>query len=101
MSKVKSLKSKEETILLKNPEEEAVKHWQTTSEFWLVGKKIIKCRYMSDEEMKETMWHNRPICLLLDDGTWVIPQRDDEGNDGGALYVVNSIKDKAEVLPVI
>ena len=90
MSKVKSIET---------PEEKAVKHWQTTSEFWLLGKKIVKCRYMSDEEMKETMWHNRPICLLLDDGTWIIPQRDDEGNDGGSLYVTKF--DKAEVLPVI
>ena len=90
MSKVKSIET---------PEEKAVKHWQTTSEFWLLGKKIVKCRYMSEEEMKETMWNNRPICLLLDDGTWIIPQRDDEGNDGGSLYVTKF--DKAEVLPVI
>ena len=90
MSKVKSIET---------PEKKAVKHWQTTSEFWLLGKKIVKCRYMSDEEMKETMWHNRPICLLHDDGTWIIPQRDDEGNDGGSLYVTKF--DKAEVLPVI
>jgi len=56
---------------------------------------------MSDEEMKQSYWHNRPICLLLDDGTWIIPQCDDEGNDGGALYVANAVKDKAEILPVI
>jgi len=86
---------------MKNLEEQAVKHWQKKSEKWLVGKKIVKCRYMSDEEMKESHWNNRPICLLLDDGTWVIPQRDDEGNDGGSLYVVNAVKDDAEVLPVI
>tara|TARA_R100001463_G_scaffold3532_2_gene14251 strand:+ start:3247 stop:3525 length:279 start_codon:yes stop_codon:yes gene_type:complete len=92
MSKVKSIE---------NPEEKAVKHWQKTSEKWLVGKKIVACRYMSSEEMEDTMWNNRPICLLLDDGTWIIPQCDDEGNDGGALYVQNAVKDKAEVLPVI
>lgn len=95
MSKVKSIE---------NPEEKAVKYWQKTSEEWLVGKKIVKCRYMSEEEMKETMWNNRPICLLLDDGTWIIPQRDDEGNDGGSLYVVNTVKDECgnhTTLPVI
>ena len=42
MSKVKSIQ---------NPEEQAVKHWVKTSEDWLVGRKIVKCRYMSDEEM--------------------------------------------------
>ena len=86
---------------MKNPKEEALNLWQKVCERWLVGKKIVKCRYMSDEEMKESHWNDRPICLLLDDGTWVIPQRDDEGNDGGALYVVNSVKEKAETLPVI
>tara|TARA_R100000234_G_scaffold115376_1_gene91305 strand:+ start:1150 stop:1428 length:279 start_codon:yes stop_codon:yes gene_type:complete len=92
MSKVKSIQ---------NPEEQAVNHWQKTSEEWLVGRKIVKCRYMSDKEMKESMWFNRPLCILLDDGTWIIPQSDDEGNDGGALYVANAVKEKATVLPVI
>lgn len=82
-------------------EKVAVKAWTKTAEDWLVGKKIVACRYMSCEEMEETMWHDRPICLLLDDGTWIIPQRDDEGNDGGSLYVTNSVKEKDEILPVI
>jgi hypothetical protein len=47
------------------------------------------------------MWYNRPLCILLDDGTWIIPQSDDEGNDGGALYVANAVKEKATVLPVV
>ena len=92
MSKVKSIQ---------NPEEQAVKHWQKTSEKWLVGRKIVKCRYMSDEETKEAGWNDKPLCILLDDGTWIIPQRDDEGNDGGALYVANAVKEKATVLPVV
>ena len=92
MSKIKKIE---------NPDEKAVKYWQKTSKKWLVGKKIVDCRYMSNDEMNETLWNNRPICLLLDDGTWIIPQCDDEGNDGGALYVSNSVKDKYEVLPVI
>ena len=50
---------------------------------------------------EDSMWNNRPICLLLDDNTWIIPQCDDEGNDGGALYVINPVKDKSETLPVI
>lgn len=80
MSKVKSIQ---------NPEEQAVKHFKNTAEEWLVGRKIVKCRYMSDEETKEAGWNDKPLCILLDDGTWIIPQRDDEGNDGGALYLVN------------
>ena len=92
MSKVKNIE---------NPEEKAVKYWQKTSEEWLVGRKIVKCRYMSDKEMKESYWHSRPLCILLDDGTWIIQQCDDEGNDGGVLYVANAVKDKDETIPVI
>ena len=82
-------------------EKRAVKRWKKTAEKWFVGKKIVACRYMTPEETDETMWNNRPICLLLDDGTWIIPQCDDEGNDGGALHVTNSTTNKSEVLPVI
>ena len=71
---------------------------------YFADRELSSDEYMSEEEMKETMWNNRPICLLLDDGTWIIPQRDDEGNDGGSLYVVNTVKDECgnhTTLPVI
>ena len=83
------------------PDKRAVKHWTKTAMKWLVGKKIVACRYMTPEEIDEAMWNDRPICLLLDDGTWIIPQSDDEGNDGGSLYVTNEAKEKNEILPVI
>ena len=48
------------------------------------------------------MWGNRPICLQLDDGSWIYPQMDDEGNDGGALYYHDAKdQEKNTVLPVI
>ena len=50
---------------------------------------------MSNEERLEIDWHSRPVCMQLDDGTWIFPMADDEGNDGGALAVGNS-----ETLPV-
>jgi hypothetical protein len=55
----------------------------------LVGKKIVTMRYMTDEEMKKFSWFKRPIVILLDDGTVIIPFMDDEGNDGGAMAVIN------------
>ena len=68
---------------------------------------------MSEIEADEGFgWHKRPIILILDDGTEIIPQMDDEGNDGGALLWINpketveykhrpGIKfTKTEVLPV-
>jgi len=56
---------------------------ETITEFWnkraktLVGKTIKEVRYMTDEEAEQFMWYKKPI---------VIPQMDDEGNDGGAVY---------------
>ena len=45
-------------------------------------------------------WFHQPIALLLEkDGAkfWVYPSSDDEGNDGGALFMNN----KEGVMPVL
>lgn len=51
----------------------------------LVGRTIVGLNYMTDHNADELEWHNRPLVLELDDGTLLVPQRDDEGNDGGAM----------------
>ena len=81
---------------------EIVEQWIERAEKLLLGRKIVKIEYMSEEEIKDAGWYSSPICLQLDDGSWIYPQRDDEGNDGGALYYSHS-KDpaKSEILPVI
>jgi len=61
------------------------KHWTDKFQF-LIGSKIIKVNYMSDEDADELGWDDRPIQIHLDNGAILSPQRDDEGNDGGALY---------------
>jgi len=58
-----------------------------------VGKKIIGVRYMSSDECKHMGWDSAPICLILDDMTIIFPSRDDEGNDGGALFATNGKRD--------
>ena len=60
-----------------------------------MGKKIVKVEWMTEGESENLSWGSRPVCLKLDDGTWIFPMRDDEGNDGGALAVGES-----ETLPV-
>jgi len=55
----------------------------------LVGRKIIKVRYMTDVEQKDFYWENKPVCIQLDDGEWLFPSSDDEGNDAGALFSSN------------
>jgi len=53
----------------------------------LVGRTIIGMRRLTDEEMETFGWLDNPMVILLDNGTFILPQRDDEGNDGGVLYV--------------
>lgn len=67
--------------------------FQTTEEKWknkavdsLVGKTIVQVRYMTDKEAKDFGWYHRPLIIIFSDKTFMIPQRDDEGNDGGAIY---------------
>tara|TARA_Y100000401_G_scaffold99331_1_gene87537 strand:- start:1001 stop:1297 length:297 start_codon:yes stop_codon:yes gene_type:complete len=74
-------------------------YWTNFAADKLVGKKIIKVEYFSNKEAEESMWYSRPLCFQLDDGTWVYPMRDDEGNDGGAMAYIG---EKAnETFPVL
>jgi hypothetical protein len=54
----------------------------------LVGKRIQSVRYMTSEEAQANYWHSRPIVIFFEDGSYMIPQSDDEGNDGGAVTIV-------------
>ena len=65
---------------------------KTVEQYWtdlvaknLVGKKITKVEYIPKEEAEDSMWYKRPIAIQLDDGHWIVPMMDDEGNDGGAM----------------
>lgn len=58
----------------------------------LVGKTIKSIRYMNDREMEMFGWYKRPVIILLSDNTFVVPQSDDEGNDGGAIALIKGKK---------
>ena len=64
----------------------------------LVGKKIVKIQYMTKRVAEEQGWYRRPIQIRLEDGTWLTPSQDDEGNDGGSLY---TNIEKLPIIPVI
>ena len=53
---------------------------------FLTGKTIASVRYMTEQECKRLMWVSRPLLIRFTDGSYIIPQMDDEGNDGGAMY---------------
>jgi len=52
----------------------------------LVGRKIILTRYLTNEEIIDLGWDQKAIVIFLDDGTYLFPSRDDEGNGPGALF---------------
>tara|TARA_R100001082_G_scaffold105456_1_gene77549 strand:+ start:681 stop:968 length:288 start_codon:yes stop_codon:yes gene_type:complete len=61
--------------------------WIETASKLLLGRKIVKVDYIPVKETDEMMWQHQPVCFLLDNGDWVYPMADDEGNDAGALVV--------------
>tara|TARA_R100000458_G_scaffold27757_1_gene25370 strand:- start:13740 stop:13994 length:255 start_codon:yes stop_codon:yes gene_type:complete len=75
------------------------KRWTKIAEKELLNKRIIKVEYMEKDECEDYLWDKRPITFFLDDGTRVIAQMDDEGNDGGVLACIT--KTKEEILPVL
>lgn len=72
--------------------------WNKKVSDFLVGKTIKSVRYMNNEEMDDFMWYRKPVIIDFTDGSWIIPQSDDEGNNGGALYTSNK---KLGVIPAI
>ena len=60
--------------------------WNKISQEVLLGRTIVEVRYLTDEEMEDIGWYSRPICFILDNGTYCTLSSDDEGNDGGVLF---------------
>lgn len=61
-------------------------YWISEANKHLKGRKIVEIRYLTTQEMKGMGWMYRSIILILNDGTMILPSRDDEGNDAGALF---------------
>ena len=50
------------------------------------GARVSDVRYMTNEESIAMGWHGRKaIVIIFDNGQWIMPQQDDEGNGPGAL----------------
>ena len=60
-------------------------YWTELTAKHLVGKKIVKVEYFPKDMMEDMMWSSRPITIHLEDGAILVPQMDDEGNNGGAM----------------
>lgn len=75
-----------------------VERWEKIANDQLKGRKIVECRYLSDEEMENLGWYRKAVVIQLDDGNLIWPSADDEGNNAGALFTNN---EQQPVLPVI
>ena len=76
-------------------------YWQSLVDKHLVGRTIVKVEWLNPKDTKRLLgWDYQPCELHLDNGTIITPSKDDEGNDGGALWIANS-KGKADLIPVI
>lgn len=73
--------------------------WTKKASDLLIGKRIVKVKYMSSKEADSYGWYNCPILIGLEDGSWLVPQSDDEANDGGVIAL--STKKDYKILPVL
>ena len=64
----------------------------------LVGKNIKSVRYMYTVEKKDVGWHKRALVIYFNDGSYIFPSANNEGNDAGAYFT--SIRGM-EVIPTL
>jgi|TARA_B100001094_G_C17739941_1_gene580710 hypothetical protein len=68
----------------------------------LKGRKIDSCRYVTRAEADDMGWYKRPLVIVFTDGSYLMLQCDDEGNDGGAaLFEYPPKEDKYEIIYTI
>jgi len=67
----------------------------------LKGRTIRAVRRLDKKEMEEMMWYKNPLVLIFTDGTQLILQSDDEGNDGGAALFFDGKADLLETIYTI
>ena len=76
--------------------------WKNRLSPEILGQRIVRIRYMTKVEAEQWGWYSCPLVMQLENGTWLIPSKDDENNDGGALSLLNNDRELEETLaPVI
>ena len=80
------------------PEQSTRDIWTEKARKLLVGRTIAAVRYMTEEEAADSDFYSSPIVIIFDDGSYIFPMRDDEGNDAGALATSD---EENPTLPVI
>ena len=76
--------------------------WKNRLSPEILGQRIVRLRYMTKTEAEGFGWYSCPLMMQLENGTWLIPSKDDEMNDGGAMSLNNKDRELKETLaPVI
>lgn len=65
---------------------------------YLIGKTISSIRRIEPSECGNMGWNKCPLIINFSDGTAIIPQSDDEGNDGGALLYYDYLSKKSDII---
>lgn len=84
------------------PKSEQTAHWSNEAAKHLKGRTVVECRYLTAEEAQAMDWYFRPVVIVFDDGTYIFPSADDEGNNGGSIFGGNfASQDRNFTLPVL
>ena len=60
--------------------------WTERASKFLVGKKIVRVRYMKDEELEQMGWYKSNLVIFFNDNSYMFASADDEGNESGVLF---------------
>lgn len=60
--------------------------WVSDAAKLLIGKKVTEVRYLTENEQSHLGWNGASLVLFFDDGSYIFPSSDDEGNDAGAFF---------------
>ena len=52
----------------------------------LIGKTITAITRLPQKTCDSIGWYKRPVVIHFSDGSLIMPQSDDEGNDGGVIW---------------
>ena len=77
------------------------REWELLVEERVLNKKIVGVKYMPSKDAWDMGWQQRCVMFKLDDGTWLMPQCDDEGNDAGALWHSGKTPEQQTVFPTL
>ena len=88
---IRTERDKRQKANLKRRRDAEIKnHFDGVNDFKnLIGKTIQSVRRLNPRELKHLGWTKNPLVLVLNNDTCLIPQLDDEGNDGGAVLHYN------------